>query len=126
MNGWAIFSRVITMIIFRGAADGRGSSAPRPRRWCLQTEISASVIRRGRRKKPRWLCLGGGKVVAVEPRFFLTCNPKLASCLADYSNKSLNIYVDFHRNYNLGVSLITDKVLKGGNSKQWLREFFVK
>ena len=49
-----------TATIFRGAADGRGSSAPRPRRWCLQTETSASAIRRGRRKKPRWLCLGGG------------------------------------------------------------------
>ncbi len=44
----------ITAIIFRGAANGRGSSAPRRRRWCLQKEIAASAIRRGRRKRPRW------------------------------------------------------------------------
>ena len=50
-----------TAAISRGVADGRGSSAPRPRRWCLQTEISASAIRRGRRKRPRWLCLGDGR-----------------------------------------------------------------
>jgi hypothetical protein len=40
-----------TATIFRGVADGRGSSAPMPRRWCLQIEISASAIRRGRRKR---------------------------------------------------------------------------
>ena len=70
INGWAIFNRAITVTVFRGAADGRGSSAPMPRRWSLRIEISASAIRRGRCKRPRWLCLGGGKVVAVEPRFF--------------------------------------------------------
>lgn len=43
---------------FRGAANGRGSSAPRLRRWCLQIKTAASAIRRGRRKRPRWLCLG--------------------------------------------------------------------
>ena len=47
--------------VFRGGAGGRGSSGAGLRRWCLQTEISASVIRRGRRKTPRWLCLGGGR-----------------------------------------------------------------
>jgi len=46
-----------TATIFRGAANGRGSSAPRPRRGCLQTEIAASAIPRGRRKRPRWLGL---------------------------------------------------------------------
>src|ERR1019366_962556 len=45
-----------TATIFRGGADGRDSSAPRPRRWCRQTEMAASAIRRGRRKRPRWLC----------------------------------------------------------------------
>lgn len=47
-----------TATIFRGAAHGRDSSATRPRRWCLQTENSASAIRRGRRKRPRWLGRG--------------------------------------------------------------------
>jgi len=42
-----------TATIFRGGADGHGSSGPRRRRWCLQTEIAASAIRRGRRKTPR-------------------------------------------------------------------------
>ena len=45
-----------TALVFRGAADGRGSSAPRPRSGCRQTEIAASAIRRGRRKRPRWFC----------------------------------------------------------------------
>jgi len=45
--------------IFRGAANGRGSSGPKRRRWCLQKEIAASAIRRGRRKTPRWLCFDG-------------------------------------------------------------------
>jgi len=36
--------------VFRGAADGRGSSGPKRRRWCLQKEIAASAIRRGRAK----------------------------------------------------------------------------
>ena len=49
----------LRVTIFRGAADGRGSSDSTLRRWCLQKEISASAIPRGRRKRPRWLCLGG-------------------------------------------------------------------
>src|SRR5487761_2462617 len=47
-----------TATIFRGAADGwwpsaRTSSAPRPRRGCLQTEIAAAAIRRGRCQSQR-------------------------------------------------------------------------
>jgi len=57
----------ITATIFRGAADGRGSSGSRRRRWCLQKEIAASAIRRGRRKKPRWLCLDDAR------NFFSCC-----------------------------------------------------
>jgi len=51
----------ITATIFHDAAGGRDSSGPRPRRWCLQKEISASAIQRDHRKKPYWLCLGGVK-----------------------------------------------------------------
>src|SRR5487761_2482475 len=59
-----------TATIFRGAADGwwpsaGTSSAPRPRRGCLRTEISAPAIRRGRRKRPRWL-YGRGEI--CQPR----------------------------------------------------------
>ena len=45
----------------RGGAGGRGSNGPRRRRWCRQKEIAASAIQRGRRKRPRWLCLGDGR-----------------------------------------------------------------
>jgi len=55
---WAM---MFTAAIFRGAADGRDSSGPKPRHWCLQKEISVSAIRRGHRKKPRWLCFDAGK-----------------------------------------------------------------
>jgi hypothetical protein len=55
--------RWFTAIFFRDAADDRDSSEITPRRWCLQTEISASVIRSGRRKSPHWLGLGGTKQV---------------------------------------------------------------
>ena len=44
---------------FRGAADGRDSSAPTPHHSCLQTKTSTWAIRHGHRKRPRWLCLGG-------------------------------------------------------------------
>src|ERR1035437_2542373 len=52
----ALYRFSFTVIIFRRAANGRGSSAPKPRRWCLQTEIAASAIRRDSRKRPRGLC----------------------------------------------------------------------
>jgi len=48
-----------TVRIFRDAANDRDSNAPTPRRWCLRTEIAGSEIPRGRRKRLRWLCLGG-------------------------------------------------------------------
>ena len=44
---------------FRGAADGRDSSAPTPHHSCLQTKTSTWAIRHGHRKRPRWLCLDG-------------------------------------------------------------------
>ena len=44
----------------RGGAGGRGSSGRGRRRWCRQTERPALAIQRGRRKRPRWLCHGGG------------------------------------------------------------------
>ena len=48
------------LIVGRGAAGGRDSTEPTPHRSCLGTEISSSVIQRGRRRIPRWLCLDGG------------------------------------------------------------------
>ena len=36
-------------------AGGRGSIGLKLRRWCLQKEMSASGIKRDRRKTPRWL-----------------------------------------------------------------------
>jgi hypothetical protein len=56
----------ITAKVFRGAADGRDSNGSRRRHWCLQKQIAASVIRRGRRKKPRWRDIGGMNKLLVK------------------------------------------------------------
>ena len=63
LDSWFHDSRFawFTVRAFRDAAGGRGSSGLTPRHWCLQKEISASAIQRGRRKTPRWLCLGDGR-----------------------------------------------------------------
>src|ERR1017187_4958307 len=44
----------------RGGAGDRGSSGAGRRRWCRRKETATTAIPHGRRKRPRWLCLGGG------------------------------------------------------------------
>src|SRR6266513_1928100 len=44
------------------AVDDRDSTGSMRRRWCLQKEISAWPIRRGRRKTAHWLDLDAGAV----------------------------------------------------------------
>ena len=59
LKPWAIFRKPagsFTATIFRAAADGLDSNGSKLCRWRLQIGISASAIRRGRRKRPRWLC----------------------------------------------------------------------
>ena len=46
------FGEALTACKFQLCDEGgHGYSEPKPRRWCLQTEISASAIRHGHRKK---------------------------------------------------------------------------
>jgi len=56
------FSLNLKARVSRDVVDGPDSSEPKPRRWCLQKEISKSVIRHDRRKTPRSLCLDDGSL----------------------------------------------------------------
>src|ERR1035437_9895622 len=53
-------SLAVMASISRDEVDDRDSNGSTLHRWCLQKEIAASAIRRGRRKIPRWLCLDDG------------------------------------------------------------------
>ena len=62
----------ITAAIIRGGVGGHGSSGPRRRRRCPQTEIAASAIRRGRRKTARSGSLDDGIQRAIDTLGFLS------------------------------------------------------